>query len=150
MKILRLITFLAGCSLLALGSLAIVESVRANSWPTVTAEAGPTGYYYRVAGRTYAGWRVTSLDFSALVCPVCKARLPFNRATIVARYDPANASRSLISTATPWASVLAVGLPGAVFLGLAVFWRSFGRMLLRQLAPDKVFNGAAVGVSGPT
>jgi hypothetical protein len=30
---------------------------------------------------------------------------------------------------------------GAAVLSVAIFWRRFCRMVLRQVAPDKVFNG---------
>ena len=41
----------------------------------------------------------------------------------------------------PGRSPVIAGFAGAAVLAVAIFWRRFCRMVLRQVAPDKVFNG---------
>ena len=49
--------------------------------------------------------------------------------------------RSLPGDVSPWF----VGLGGAAVVLVSVFWRALRRMVLRQVAPDKVFNGPGPG-----
>jgi hypothetical protein len=44
----------------------------------------------------------------------------------------------------PW-TLVGLILLAALFLSVAIFWRAFLAIVLRQIGPDKVFNGPPEG-----
>ena len=44
-----------------------------------------------------------------------------------------------------WATITFMGALGTVLAAVAIFWSRFVAMVLRQIAPDKVFNGPPDG-----
>ena len=44
-----------------------------------------------------------------------------------------------------WVTIALLASLGGMLAAVAIFWRRFSGMVLRQIAPDKVFNGPAGG-----
>jgi hypothetical protein len=44
-----------------------------------------------------------------------------------------------------WATIAFIGCLGALLVTVAILWQRFAAMVLRQIAPDKVFNGPPDG-----
>lgn len=147
MRAFRVIIFVVGAALLGTASVALLEAVRARSWPVVAAEISPSPgarYVYRIGGQSYYGSRVTTLDLAS-ICPMCGIRADLPKSQFFVRYNPKDPARAVASANVPWSSVVLVGSVGAILLLIAALWRPFGATVMRQIAPDKVFNGAADG-----
>lgn len=155
--IFRAFMAMVGCVLAIPAGFAVTESIQARSWPVAHASTTPSSlyyftmaddgslglYYFTVDGRLYHGDRVSSFDLgrSCLQC----IGIASDASSFPVRYSPGDPARSLITTSIPWIAAGSVGGVGLFFIGLALFWRQFLEMVMRQIAPDKVFNGPAPG-----